>query len=168
MKTGGRKRTRIPGDMRPYTRNALISAECEALTGSKPAADGIALCHDIERIRGAAFVMRGLRVLARAYTLEELAEAIAEQDIRAEEFQIEVLQLSRQRISGRQTILAIANALHGFPNLDAPKQRFMTVVRNDGLYFGEIVIESDQSYKPHSAKPFHMSSSLPPRWREPW
>lgn len=139
----------------------MIAAECEALTGSRPASDGVALCREVERIRHGAFVLRGLRLIARSETLEGLAETVAGMDIEAEAFRIEVLPLAGKRISERQTILALANALEAFPNLDHPKHRFMVLVREDGFTFGEVVIESEQSYKQHAHKPYHMSSSLP-------
>ena len=144
--------------------NALVSAECEALTGSKPAQDGIAVCQKIDAIYRSAYVHRGLQIIAKADSIQKLVEEIGSLDFPADDFRIEMLQLSdRERISERQTIIALANAMRAFPNLDSPKHRFMVVVRNDGVYFAEVVIESDHSYKQHADKPYHMSSSLSSR-----
>jgi predicted RNA methylase len=143
-----------------FTGNALIAAECEALTGSRPSPDGIALCREVGRIQHGAYVLRGLRLLARADTLAALVKTVAGMDIAADDFRIEVLQFVSPRVSERQTVIALANALTGFPNLDDPSHRFMVLVREEGFYFGEIIVESDQGYRQHSKKPYHMSSSL--------
>ena len=141
--------------------NELVSAECEALTGSKPARDGITTCREIEAIWRGAYVLRGVHLLASAGTLDALVNEISSLAIPADDFRIEVAQLKQgERISERQTILALADVLHGNPNLDAPRHRFVALNREDGLYFGEVVVESDHSYKRHASKPYHMSSSL--------
>ena len=142
--------------------NELISAECEALTGSKPGQDGIALCETIDNVPRSAYILRGLRLFAQASTLMELSQKIIAMDIPADEFKIEVLRLnSNIPFSRHQVILDIANALHGLPNLDAPRHNFEVVVREDGFYFGEVIAKCEHHYKPHANKPYHMSSSLP-------
>jgi len=141
--------------------NELVNAECEALTGGKPDWDGIAACRDVEATWRGAYVLRGVHLLARADNLDALVNKISSMTIPADDFHIEVVQLKRgERVSERQTILALADVLLGNPNLDAPRHRFVALNRVDGLYFGEIVVESDHCYKQHASKPYHMSSSL--------
>jgi len=142
--------------------NDLVAAECEALTGGKPAFDSFAVCPRIDLIPQSAYVMRGSRFITRADSLPELVENIRQLDIHTEDFTIEVLQLAKSfRVSGRQTIVAVADVLHGYPNLDAPRHSFEVVIREDGYYFGEILTRCSHSYQPHAYKPYHMSSSLP-------
>jgi predicted RNA methylase len=142
--------------------NELIAAECENLTGARPEADGVATCERIDRIPRAAFVHSGLRLLARAGSLEALAADIARQDLAAEDFRVELwrgaggLPVDRQK-----AILALADALRGFPNLDAPRHRFTLLARRDELYFGEVMTECAHDYRRHMGKPYHTSSSLP-------
>ena len=65
--------------------NALVSAECEALTGSKPAQDGIAICQKIEAIQQSAYVHRGLQIIAKADSIQELVEEIGSLDFPADD-----------------------------------------------------------------------------------
>lgn len=142
--------------------NELIAAECENLTGGKPESDGVAICQRIDLIPRAAFVQRGLRLIARAETLEALVTILKEQAFPAENFRIELMRTSRAHLPSRQeTILAIANALKTYPNLEAPRHRFLLLERAEGLYFGEILSESQHDYQQHMHKPFHTSSALP-------
>lgn len=142
--------------------NELIAAECENLTGGKPESDGVAICQRIDLIPRAAFVQRGLRLIARAETLEALVTIVKEQTFPAENFRVELMRTGRAPLPTRQEIiLAIANALQTYPKLKAPQHRFLLLGRADGLYFGEILSESQHDYQRHAHKPFHTSSALP-------
>src|SRR5207249_5442122 len=64
----------------------------------------------------------------------------------------------------REISIAVANALRGFwPNLSAPKHRFVVLVRSDGFWFGELLTEIDRSWKRHDTRPWVLSCSLPSR-----
>ncbi len=146
---------RLPG-------NDLAAAECKALTGGKPAEDGIAVCDSIAAIPRAAYIQRGVRLLAQADTLDELVSAIAGQQFPADDFRIEHLRLSKDRpLAWPAAVVPLANAIHAMPNLEQPRHRFILLIRQDGLLFGEIETEADRSYEKHRHKPYHLSSSLP-------
>ena len=149
--------TRISG-------NELVTAECESLTGGRPAADGVARCQTIAHVSRAAYVQTGLRLIAEEHTLPSLIEAVASQEFDATDFCIAELRLSRANpVRWREAVVGIANAIQAFPNLDFPKHRFLLVIRQDSLCFGEVLAEADHSYQQHSSKPYHLSSSLPAR-----
>jgi len=142
--------------------NALIAAECASLTGGVPDADGFALCQQVEHIPQAAYVRMGLRILASGATLDDLIEGVTQTDFPADEFRIEFCPLSPEnRIHPRQSILALANAIPYYPNLNHPKHRFLLVERQENLWLGEILSECEHSYQIHATKPYNISSSLP-------
>lgn len=149
--------TRQPG-------NELIAAECRILTGGMPAADGVAVCDTLEHIPRAAYVKTGLRLIARAPTLPDLVEAVRQMTFDADNFAIEVLALSnRFDLHTRECKIALADAICADPDLDHPQHRFLLVIRQDGLYLGEIVTEADPTYLQHDRKPRRTSASLPSR-----
>jgi tRNA G10 N-methylase Trm11 len=144
--------------------NALVAAECASLTGGLPDADGFALCQRVEYIPQAAYVRTGLDLLAHGSTLDDLLEAVAQADFAAEEFRIEFCSLSQEnRVQQQPAILALADTIPFYPNLDHPKHRFLLVERADGLWLGEIISECKHTYRIHAAKPYNISSSLPQR-----
>jgi tRNA G10 N-methylase Trm11 len=129
-----------------------------------PDADGFALCKNIKYIHQAAYIRMGLHILACGSTLHDLLDAVVQADFIAEGFRIEFCSLSREnRIPLRKAILAIADVIPFYPNLDHPKHRFLLVERDNGLWLGEILIESKHTYRIHTSKPYNISSSLPSR-----
>ena len=148
---------RLPG-------NELVAAECENLTGGVPEEDGVAVCRSVELIVRGAYVRTGLRLIARAETLEDLLQAVYGQSFPAEGFRIEHLRLAGQKlVNSREAAIRLANVIPAYPDLEAPKHRFLLIERDSGLWFGEIVVESAQSYRRHDRKPFRTSTSLPSR-----
>lgn len=134
------------------------------LTGGLPDADGFVLCQTLEYIHQSAYIRTGLRILAHRPKLDGLLKIVAQEDFPADEFRIEFCSLSTEnRVPPRQAILALADAIPFYPNLDHPKHRFLLVEREDGLWFGEIVTECKHTYRPHEEKPYNISSSLPSR-----
>ncbi|MFN2150893.1 MAG: TRM11 family SAM-dependent methyltransferase [Anaerolineales bacterium] len=144
--------------------NALVAAECASLTGGVPDIDGFAFCQRVEHIPQSAYVRMGLRILASSPTLDDLIEVVAQTDFSADEFRIEFCSLSPEnRIHPRQSILALANAIPFYPNLNHPKHRFLLVERQENLWLGEILSECEHSYQIHATKPYNISSSLSSR-----
>ena len=144
--------------------NALIAAECANLTGGVLDSDGFARCKTVEHIHQAAYIRTGLRVLAQGSTLDELLDTMAQVYFDANDFRIDFLSLAQApRVSSQTAIVEIANAIPFRPNLDHPQHRFLIVERDHGLWFGEIIAESQHSYSRHDAKPYRTSTSLPSR-----
>jgi tRNA G10 N-methylase Trm11 len=144
--------------------NELVAAECENLTGGKPAADGLAGCRSVEFINRGAYVHTGLRLIAQAETLADLISKVAGLTFEAQDFRIEYLKLAQQKkINGREAAIQLANVILAYPNLQAPRHRFLLIEREQGIVFGEILVETEQSYTRHDAKPFRTSTSLPSR-----
>jgi tRNA G10 N-methylase Trm11 len=143
-------------------RNDLVAAECENLTGGKPEADGIAECQSVERIAQAAYVHTGLRLIARAETFESLLGNVAEQSFPADRFRVEHLRLTDHKLlHRREAAIRLANVIPAYPDLETPEHRFLLIERDCGLWFGEILVEADRSYREHDTKPFRTSTSLP-------
>jgi tRNA G10 N-methylase Trm11 len=144
--------------------NELTAAECKNLTGGWPDVEGVATCQRLDLIPRAAFISLGLRCYALAETLDELISQVAGLFLPADRFRIDVLRLSLHKdVSARDAILRTANVLHGAPDLDAPQHRFMIVIQENCLWFGEILAATQRGFLPHNAKPFRTSSSLPSR-----
>jgi tRNA G10 N-methylase Trm11 len=142
----------------------LIAAECENLTGGKPEADGVAMCRSVELIPNGAYVHTGMRLIAHSATLEDLLQEVAKLTFPAEDFRIEHMRLAGHKlVNSREAAIRLANVIRDYPNLEAPKHRFLLVERESGLWFGEILAESAYSYRQHDHKPYRTSSSLPSR-----
>jgi len=144
--------------------NELIAAECENLTGGKPDHNSIARCETLQHIRNAAYARWGVNVFTEAPTLDQLVQDIANQTFQAQDFSIDFMRLSNHiRADRRSAIIAVANVVKGFPNLDLPLHRFILALEIDRFWFGEIVAEPDHAYQQHDLKPYRTSSSLPSR-----
>jgi tRNA G10 N-methylase Trm11 len=142
--------------------NELVAVECEALTGMKPGPDGLAVCGSVERIVQAAYLTTGIRSIAQGETIQALTADLIRQSFSADRFRIEFLSLSERLSTHKQdSILAIADAINGAPDLNHPQHRFLIIAYDGGFYFGEILTESTHSYQKHDAKPYRTSSSLP-------
>ena len=146
-------------------RHGLIAAECRSLTGGVPDVDGFAMCDSIDRVVRAAYVQKGLGVIARADCLDGLVAEVARVSFDADAFRIDVrdpadrLELSTQAVATR-----LADVIPFGPNLKKPRHRFVVIVAANELLFGEVVAETDASYRRHDAKPWTTSSSLDGRF----
>jgi tRNA G10 N-methylase Trm11 len=142
--------------------NELIAAESEILTGCRPEPDGLVICKTIDNISRAAYLSTGLHLIAHAGTLEALAAEVKRISFSVDKFRIICINLSTQRhVHRRNAILVIADAIQGLPDLDHPQRRFLIIIRDNGLYLGEIQVEPTRSYLKHDTKPYRTSSSLP-------
>ena len=141
-----------------------MAAECASLAGAQPDAEGVAVVRSLELLPQSAYLTSGLRCLAEAPTLDELASLVAGMSFPAERFSLDLLRIAPGRPEHRkEVVLALANAIQDYPDLNNPLHRFLVVAGGRGLWFGEILSESEHSYKRHDRKPCHMSSSLPSR-----
>ena len=148
---------RLPG-------NELVAAECKALTGGVPDAEGMAVSRTLDLIPRAAFLTQGARCLAEAYSLEELCAQVAALPQAADRFRVEYLSLWPEHpLPKPQVVLAVANAIQAYPDLTNPQHRFLVAAQADRLWFGEILAEPVRDYRAHDAKPYRTSSSLPAR-----
>jgi tRNA G10 N-methylase Trm11 len=146
-------------------RHGLIAAECLSLTGGTPDDDGIAACNTIDLVGRAAYVQKGLDVIVSAPSFGELVTAVAEADFRAEAFRIDVHDPSGRLDRSTQNVAtALADVIPFGPNLDQPRHRFVVAAGSGNVTFGELVAETDASYRRHDAKPWTTSSSLDGRF----
>lgn len=144
--------------------NELVSAECRQLTGGEPDQIGHASCDTLDRVGDAAYVRYGARAIVETETVDALLRWLREVDFQADDFRLKVVDLPDERLpSTRRLIVAVANAIHGRPKLDHPRQELLLTVGPQGLWFGEIVAEATRSYRRHQAKPHSTAGSLPPR-----
>jgi tRNA G10 N-methylase Trm11 len=141
--------------------NTLVGAECSNLTGGLPDSDGFAHCQNVDLIPQAAYIRTGLHILAQAATLDGLLEAVTKTEFAADDFRIDFHSLYEQhRLQSRQSIMALADVIPSYPNLNHPKHRFLLLERGQGLWFGEVKTECQRSYKNHDTKPYRTSTSL--------
>ncbi len=130
-----------------------------------PDDDGVAACTTVDLVGRAAYVQQGVEVIASAACFDELVAAVAEQDFPAAAFRIDL-----HDPSGRidRSTVAAATALadvipHG-PNLRRPRHRFVVAATSECVWFGEVVAQTDASYRRHDSKPWTTSSSLDGRF----
>jgi tRNA G10 N-methylase Trm11 len=143
----------------------LIGAESRALTGGGPDGDGVAKCFRVDRIGRAAYVQKGLEVLAEAPSLDGLVDAVAGVHFEAEEFRIDVHDpSSRLGLATTDVATAIADVIPFGPNLKRPRHRFVVVATDEDLRFAQVVSETDAAYRVHDSKPWTTSSSLDARF----
>jgi predicted RNA methylase len=141
--------------------NGLIAAECVHLTGGHPQQDGFAFCQRVTLIPQAAYLRTGLRLLAQGSTLDDLLSAVAQADFQAEDFRIDFLSLSGQNhLRPRRSVIALANVIPFYPNLDNPQNRFLLIERQQRLWFAQVLSECQYSFQQHDAKPYRTSTSL--------
>lgn len=144
--------------------NDLVAAECQHLTHGKPDQEGVAHCQSVEYIPQSAYVHTGMRLICEAKTLDELTSKIKTLGLPSENFRVDFQRHAADNpVRHNEAILAIANVLPGYPNLDSPAHRFLVIARGDGFWFGEVLARTEHSYHPHDEKPYHTSSSLPAR-----
>ena len=146
-------------------RHGLIAAECRSLTGGIPDGDGIAMCESIDLVGRAAYVQKGLQIIARAPSLGELVTTVGTVDFHADQFRIDVHDPSdRLDLSTQEVATRLADVIAYGPNLKQPQHRFVVTVSGDELLFGEVMFETDASYRRHDSKPWTTSSSLDGRF----
>ncbi len=149
-------------------RNGLVAAECAALTGATPDADGVAPALRVDRIHRAAYVHHGVRVLARATSFEELLDGVrtvAENGLDAERFRIDVHDpAGRLPFGSTDVAVQVADTIPDWPDLQAPLHRFSVIATSDQLLFGEVAATADVGYRRHDTKPWTTSSSLDSRF----
>ena len=146
-------------------RNGLIAAESASLVGGEPDGDGVAPCDSIDRVPRAAYVRTGLRVIARAATVDALVGAVASASFGAERFRIELHDPSDRLGRATQDVAtALADVIPFGPDLGDPVHRFVVVSTSDGVAFTEVMTETDGGFRAHDSKPWTTSSSLDSRF----
>ncbi len=143
----------------------MIAAECRSLTGGVPDDDGVAACNTVELVGRAAYVQQGVEVIASAGCFDELVAAVAEQDFPADAFRIDLHDPSgRIDRSTVEAATALADVIPHGPDLRRPRHRFVVAASAERVWFGEVVAETDASYRRHDSKPWTTSSSLDGRF----
>lgn len=142
--------------------NALIAAECQQLTGSKPERDGLAFCDALEHISRAAYVNAGARGIIQTSALADLLIWIRHTRFQADAFHIELVDWSNAGLPSKlDVVIEVANAIRGHPNLKNPQRRFVLIVSEDSVWFGELTVAATHSYRQHDRKPRRTAGSLP-------
>lgn len=146
-------------------RHGLVAAECRSLTGGVPNGDGVAECTTVDRVRRGAFVRTGLNLLAGARSFPDLVRTVADLDVDADRFRIDVHDPAARIGRSTQSIAtALADVIPFGPDLSNPRHRFVVVAGAERILLGEVVAESDGSYRRHDTKPWTTSSSLDGRF----
>ncbi|MEO2006982.1 MAG: hypothetical protein ABGY41_23150, partial [Candidatus Poribacteria bacterium] len=101
--------------------NELIARECLNLTGAAPEGDGFARCESVEGVGRSAYLRWGARYIAHAATLDALVDAVAAGPPRGPDFRIDFTAVGDSpKVKRRDAIVAVANVLPHYPNLDDP------------------------------------------------
>lgn len=144
--------------------NELIARECLNLTGAAPEDDGFVRCDSVEGVARSAYIRWGARHIAHAPTLDALTDAVAADPPRGPDFRIDFTSLGgAEQVKRRDAIVAVADVLPDYPNLDNPRHVFALVQRDDGFWFGQVVGECAHDYAKHRERPYRTSAAMPPR-----
>ena len=108
-----------------------------------------------------AFLKIGMQLLAQADGLEQLVSRVADLALDQDEFRIEWLHAGSLQDRRWEATIAIADQIHGDPNLTSPRHRFLLVAGDSRMSFGRVVSEASRTYRKHDRKPCHTPSSLP-------
>ena len=91
--------------------------------------------------------------------------AVAQQDFPADAFRIDLHDPSgRIDRSTVEAATALADVIPHGPDLRRPRHRFVVAASAERVWFGEVVAETDASYRRHDSKPWTTSSSLDGRF----
>jgi len=146
-------------------RHGLIAAECRSLTGGAPDGDGIADCNSIDLVDRGAFVQKGLDVIASSDSFDDLVASVEGVEFDADRFRIDVHDPSDRIGRSTQSVAtAIADVIPYGPDLTDPRHRLLVVAGANRVLLGEVVAETNASYRRHDAKPWTTSSSLDARF----
>ncbi len=146
--------------MGPNEELELATAELSALAGhvcgSRVATGPVA--PDVTR---SAYVRLTANQLASASNYTQLSAAIAELDLRCEDYRIEVFRPG-PKVSVNATWLqkSIADLISGRPNLDNPRVQFALIVTQEMWRFGVIVSRSSQHWRSQANRPYYYSHGL--------
>ena len=111
-----------------------------------------------------AYVAECCRLLARGATLEEMLAASEKLGLRMERFRVH----ARKRRGGqapesREIECAVANTIHGRPDLSRPAIELIAFAHEDEWLLGELVSRTHNGWLGHEQRPHQYSSALPPR-----
>jgi len=134
---------------------ALSGCVSEGRVGTSPVAA------DVTR---SAYVRLSADQLAVGANWFELRPAIAQLNLRCNQFRIEVFRPG-PKVAASTTDLqkSIADLITGRPNLDDPRTEFALVVTQNTWRFGTIISRSDQRWRRHNVRPYYYSHGLTPR-----
>lgn len=144
------------------TRNALVAAECQALTGVLPRA-GMACGGATAAVWRSAYQQYGLRVIASAAGQHQLCVQVAALLVALDQFHIKVIAPGASGRHRQAMGLAVAEAIQADPNLSAPLHRLLLLVEPGRWTLASIMAEPDRGYLLHDQKLLRTSSSLPSR-----
>ena len=148
----------------PHGLTELVSAECVALTGSAPNAEGIAISDRCVDVCRGAYLKSCSEILFETTSLTELCAKIKAIGLQADEFRVSVVKKPRNlKINSMTLARDVGNVIDGSANLCQPRTTFLTVVTADKMWFGQLLSESDGVWLAHNQRPHVTSSSLPAR-----
>ena len=148
----------------PHGLTELVSAECVALTGSAPNAEGIAISDRCVDVCRGAYLKSCSEILFETTSLTELCAKIKSIGLQADEFRVSVVKKPRTlKINSMTLARDVGNVIDGSANLCQPRTTFLTVVTADKMWFGQLLSESDGIWLAHNQRPHVTSSSLPAR-----
>ena len=148
---------RLPG-------NELVAAECAALTGGIPDAQGVAVCQRLDLLPRAAFLTLGVRCLAEAprWTIYAPKSPPCRWTPSASAWNTSACG-PMTRCPSRRSCWRWRTPCLPIPTWSNPQHRFLVAAQADRLWFGEILAEPARDYRRHDAKPYRTSSSLSAR-----
>ncbi|MCH8289497.1 methyltransferase domain-containing protein [Candidatus Poribacteria bacterium] len=148
----------------PKLHAELIRAECIALTGSVPNAEGIAISEKCVDVKRGAYVKSCVEILFEGGSVSEICSQIRSAELHAEDFRVSIVKLPRNlKVDSMQTARIVGGVIGGKVNLTQPQVVFLTVITNDKIWLGRRLSESDGKWVEHSKRPHTTSSSLPTR-----
>jgi tRNA G10 N-methylase Trm11 len=145
-----------PGDLE------LARAEAEGLTDGDGVSDRLVQTDRLADRRRAAYLGEGIELLASGRDVAAAARALAEREITAEGFAVEIRRIPhRLKVNRHKAASALGWVIGGRPNLDRPSVRFLAFVTADGVWVGRKLPPFEPDWTRFVRKPCDFSSALP-------
>jgi tRNA (guanine10-N2)-dimethyltransferase len=103
-------------------------------------------------------------IVAEGRNFEDLLQELADLNLAAEDFAVEVLRVPpRPNLSRLEVARRVADRIRGCPNLSAPKTRWAVVAQEGHYLLGRVVAAARRDWHDAHLQPAKLSSALPAR-----
>ena len=148
----------------PQFHEGLAHAEFEAFTGAE-ATGRLSFAPAAFDISRAAFISTCIHVQAEGASLEKICADLEAKRPTWADFRIEHFCPSEElKFSSLEPVIAVADALVGYPNLSRPAIRLGLIATPGYWALGPIVSEYSSDWPAHEERPHFFSGSLPTRF----
>lgn len=147
----------------PKEEEEVAALELQAMGGAL-LDEGVARSATACDVAASAYTKVALAALAEADSFDDLVAAVADLDLDAEGFAIEVHRPPpKVSVSSLDCAKRLADAVSGNPDLENPKIALAVVAKEGRYWFGRVMSRSRRDWHNASERPENFSNSLPTR-----